>query len=257
MKDLDEDFQSNTAFIRRTGLSQIGGHIKPKVYTNSPIFKRFDIDFFGMGAYDKIYSMWEHFSFASVTAYLGGTTVLLGKYYNTSEIFMGERFKTGGFHSLFMTRIGDWFTGMIVHRFNNAIYYSEDPYAGIKNRLSVSLGFQPIPKLSLDLTYLLTDFKDAENGYSVYTYPIERLKLTYQFNKFLFARGILEYNGYKKSLLSDFLISFNYIPGTVFYIGYGSLYDSIDLMGERGFNPEQPYDMQRGVFLKLSYLFRK
>ncbi len=257
VKDLDEDFNSSAAFIRRTGISQFGGRLKPKFYTNSPIFKRFDFEFFGMGVHDKIYDMWEHFSFASVTSHLGGTSFLLLKYYNTSEIYLGEKFKTGGFHALFSTRIGDWFTGSIVNRFNNAIYYSADPYAGLMNRLSLSLGFQPLSKLNLNLTLLHTNFKNANTGDQVYTYPIERMKLTYQFNKFLFVRGVLEYNAYRKMLLTDFLVSFNYIPGTVFYLGYGSLYDSIDLMGERGFNPEQPYDMQRGVFLKLSYLFRK
>lgn len=146
---------------------------------------------------------------------------------------------------------------MIVHRFNNAIYYSSNPYQGKKNRLTIALGFQAITKLNINLSFLYTDFKKAETLETVYTYPIERLKLTYQYNKYLAIRGILEYNGYREQLLTDFLVSFNYIPGTVFYFGYGSLYESIDLMGERGFNPEQPYDMQRGVFLKLSYLFRK
>ena len=91
----------------------------------------------------------------------------------------------------------------------------------------------------------------------VYTYPIERFKVTYQFNKYLFVRGILEYNGYRKSLLTDFLVSFNYIPGTVVYLGYGSLYDSFDVMGERPFQPDQPYNMDRGIFMKLSYLYRR
>ncbi|MEA1878777.1 MAG: DUF5916 domain-containing protein [Bacteroidota bacterium] len=256
-KDLDDDFHANTAFVRRTGITQIGGRLLPKIYTNSPVFKRFDIELFGMGGYDKIYSMWEHFSFASATAYLGGTSYMKLKYYNTSEIYLGQRFNTGGFHSLFATRIGDWFTGSVLHRFNNAIYYSADPFAGLMHRFAVSLAFQPITKLNLSLSFLYTDFKEAETRDQVYTYPIERLKLTYQYNKYLAVRGVLEYNGYRKKLLTDFLISFNYIPGTVFYLGYGSLYDSVDLMTEQVMRPDQPYDMQRGVFLKLSYLFRK
>ncbi|MBT3243379.1 MAG: carbohydrate binding family 9 domain-containing protein [Bacteroidetes bacterium] len=256
-KDLSEDFHANTAFIRRTGITQIGGRFLPKFYSDSKVFKRFDVELFGMGAYDKIYSMWEHFSFASVTAYLGGTSMLLMKYYNTSEIYLGERFKTGGFHALFATQIGDWFSGSVVNRYNNAIYYSSDPYAGLLNRFSLSLKFQPITKFNIDLSFLYYNFREADTKDMVYTYPIERLKLTYQFNKFLFVRGVLEYNGYRKNLLTDFLVSFNYIPGTVFYLGYGSLFESIDLAGERMFNPDQAYDMERGLFLKLSYLFRR
>ena len=256
IKDLDEDFSSNTAFIRRTGITQIGGRFLPRLYTNHDIFKRFDFEFFAMAGHDKIYDMWEHFSFASYTATLGGTSAIKMKYYNTTEIYLGERFKTGGFHSLYMTRVGDWFTGTLLHRFNKAIYYSEDPYAGLMHRLSVSLGFQPWTKLNVNFSFTYSGFKNAESKEQVYTYPIERLNVSYQFNKYLFIRGIIEYNGYYKSLLNDFLISFNYIPGTVFYLGYGSLYDSVNPIGERPFRPDQPYDMDRGVFLKLSYLFR-
>jgi hypothetical protein len=256
LKDLSGDFLSNTAYVRRTGITQFGGRFLPRWYTGHDFFKRFDFEFFAMAGHDKIYDMWEHFSFVSYTATLGGTTMLKQKYYNTSEVYLGQKFKTGGFHTLLMTRIGDWFTGTLLHRFNNAIYYSQDPFAGKMHRLAVALGFQPFTKLNADFSFTYAGFWEAETGDKVYTYPIERLKLSYQFNKYLFIRGILEYNGYVKSLLTDFLISFNYIPGTVFYVGYGSLYDSVNPIGERPFRPEEPYNMDRGVFLKLSYLFR-
>jgi len=257
LKDIDEDFNANTAYIRRTGISQVGARFLPRLYTEHNFFKRFDFEFFAMAGHDKVYDMWEHFSFASFTATLGGTSSLKMKYYNTSEIYLGQKFKTGGFHTLFTTRFGDWFSGAILHRFNNAIYYSADPYAGLMHRLLVSLGFQPWTKLNASFSFTYSGFKDAASLETVYTYPIERINLSYQFNKYLFVRGILEYNGYYKTLLSDFLISFNYIPGTVFYLGYGSQYHSLDIMGEHPFRPDQPYDMDRGVFLKLSYLFRK
>ncbi len=257
LKDLDQDFHANTAYVRRTGISQVGGRFLPKLYTGHSFFKRFDFELFALAGHDKIYDKWEHFSFASFLAYLGGTSALKMKYYNTTEIYLGQRFKTGGLHTLFVTRFGDWFSGTILHRFNQAIYYSEDPYAGLMHRMAVSLSFQPLTKLNLDFSFSYSGFKDAATLEQVYKYPIERFKLSYQFNKYLFVRGILEYNGYYKSLLTDFLISFNYIPGTVFYLGYGSLYDSVNPIGERPLRPEQPYNMERGVFLKLSYLFRK
>jgi len=257
VKDLDDDFKSNAGFIRRTGITQVGGRLMPKFYTSSEIFKRFDFEFFGLGGYDKIYSMWEHFSFAAVTAYLGGTSFLKMKYYNTSEIYLGEKFNTGGFHTLAMTRIGDWFSGTILHRFNNAIYYSQNPYAGLLNRFTAAVSLQPTTKLNIDLSFLYSDFKNSDTKDLVYKYPIERVKLTYQFNKYLFVRGIVEYNGYHKKLLTDALLSFNYIPGTVFYLGYGNLFNQLDLNEDQPFRPDEPYDMTRGLFLKLSYLFRR
>jgi hypothetical protein len=67
----------------------------------------------------------------------------------------------------------------------------------------------------------------------------------------------LEYNDYYKELLTDLLISFNYIPGTVFYLGYGSLFEQTDAGQPFSGGEVKPIEMQRGFFLKLSYLFRK
>ncbi|MFH0760251.1 MAG: hypothetical protein V2A67_01955, partial [Bacteroidota bacterium] len=102
-----------------------------------------------------------------------------------------------------------------------------------------------------------SDFTRNDETDFLYTYPIERLLITYQFNKYLFIRGILEYNGYRKTLLTDFLLSFTYIPGTVVYLGYGSIYDQV--LEDQPFigGDEKPLELQRGFFLKLSYLFRK
>ena len=255
-RDIHQDFNVNTAYLRRKGITQIGGSFQPHFYPESSLFKRIDLGLFALAGRDRIYSMWEHLSYASVMAMMGGTTSIRLKYFNSSEVYLGKKFNTSGFQSVFSTRIGTWFTGSLLHKFNNAIYYSDDPYAGLMHRLTFTSAFQPVRKLNIDLSFLYTHFRNAGSKEEVYTYPIERLKITYQFNKYLFLRGILEYNGYRETLLTDFLLSFTYIPGTVFYLGYGSLHESLDIMGERPFRPEQPYDMERGVFLKLSYLFR-
>ena len=60
----------------------------------------------------------------------------------------------------------------------------------------------------------------------MFDYLIARGRMTYQLNKYLFFRGILEYDNYRESIKTDFLASFTYIPGTVFHIGYGSLYEN-------------------------------
>ena len=57
-------------------------------------------------------------------------------------------------------------------------------------------------------------------------------------NKYLFFRGIAEYNKYKKQLITDLLASFTYIPGTVLHFGYGSLYEKTEWIN----NSYQPDD---------------
>ena len=107
------------------------------------------------------------------------------------------------------------------------------------------------------MSFTYSDFRKPGETDLLYKYSIERVNLTYQFNKYLFIRGILEYNGYYKTLLSDFLISFTYIPGTVIYLGYGSILDQV--APEQPFfgGDDEPVEIKRGFFLKLSYLFRR
>jgi hypothetical protein len=63
-------------------------------------------------------------------------------------------------------------------------------------------------------------------------------------------------------VLTDFLASYEFVPGTVFHVGYGSLY-------EKGFGSVEPVPglpnqsdpsrftmINRGLFLKASYLRR-
>jgi len=200
--------------------------------------------------------MWETLDHASIMAMLGGTTIVKVKYTLSNEVYLGQRFNTGGLQANLQGRYRNWFSGTLAYRRTQAIYYSADPFGGTSNRLTASATFQPWPKLETTLSFVYSDFIKKNDQSTIYQYPIERFNLTYQFNKYLFIRGIIEYNGYRKSLLTDFLVSFTYIPGTVVYLGYGSLYEqSQDTQPFFG-GDLKPMEMQRGFFLKLSYLFR-
>ncbi|MCJ7581034.1 MAG: hypothetical protein MUP98_10930, partial [Candidatus Aminicenantes bacterium] len=83
-----------------------------------------------------------------------------------------------------------------------------------------------------------------------------RGRLTYQVNKYLFFRGILEYNSYRQQLLTDLLASFTYVPGTVIQLGYGSLYDRIEWRQDRYVESNRFLETRRGLFFKISYLWR-
>ncbi|OGV05884.1 MAG: hypothetical protein A2499_02755 [Stygiobacter sp. RIFOXYC12_FULL_38_8] len=107
-------------------------------------------------------------------------------------------------------------------------------------------------------SFIFSDFRRAANDELIYEYSIIRERLTYQVNKYLFFRGIAEYNKFKKQLLTDFLVSFTYVPGTVMHLGYGSLYNKTEwdepqnrYLASNSFN-----EVQRGFFFKMSYLWR-
>ena len=61
---------------------------------------------------------------------------------------------------------------------------------------------------------------------------------------------------HRKEYTTDFLASFMYIPGTVVFLGYGSIFEKIQT-GEDPLHDDGRYlEMQRGLFFKTSYLWR-
>jgi len=72
----------------------------------------------------------------------------------------------------------------------------------------------------------------------------------------LFFRAIVEYNSFYKRLLTDFLASFTYIPGTVIFFGYGSSYEKTAWRDDRYEPSDRFLEMKRGFFFKASYLWR-
>ena len=67
---------------------------------------------------------------------------------------------------------------------------------------------------------------------------------------------LAQYDSSQHRVLTDFLASYEFVPGTVFHAGYGGLY-------EKGFGSVETPDsrnrylmINRGLFLKASYLRR-
>ena len=89
-----------------------------------------------------------------------------------------------------------------------------------------------------------------------YDYTIIRNRTTYQVNKYLFFRGIFEYNSFHKQLMTDLLASFTYIPGTVIHVGYGSLYEKLQWVEGEYRYANDYMETKRGLFFKASFLWR-
>ena len=94
-------------------------------------------------------------------------------------------------------------------------------------------------------------------GGRVYDVRVVNSKTTYQFTSRLAARGIVQYDSSRKRVLSDFLASYEVRPGTVFYAGYGALFEQRDYRDNQWVNAEGDYlTTSRGLFVKASYLYR-
>ena len=255
-KNVDQDFHVETGYITRTGLYQVAGWLMPKFYPGKKMINRMDFELFANFSRDLIYNMNETYNFVSVQIQDQGRGMFKIKYYFGNEIFLGKRFNKGGLNVLLGGAAGNWFQGWVVYRRMNGIYYSANPQGGKYTKITSSFNFQPMTKLNAEFSFTWYDFLINGETEKIYNYPIERLKVSYQFNKYLFLRGIAEYNGYIKKLVTDFLLSFTYIPGTVGHIGYGSVFEQTNHELPFFNDQQNPLEQQRGVFIKLSYLLR-
>ncbi|MBN1819312.1 MAG: carbohydrate binding family 9 domain-containing protein [Prolixibacteraceae bacterium] len=255
-KNVDQDFHVETGYITRTGLYQASGWFMPKFYPGQKMINRLDLELFANLSHDRIYNMNESYNFVSMQIQTQGRGILKIKYYFGNEVFLGERFKKGGLNVLLGGAAGNWFNGWVVYRRMDGIYYSANPAGGKYTYITSLLNFQPMAKLNAEFSFAWYDFLINGETEKIFHYPLERLKVSYQFNKYLFLRGIAEYNGNSKKLLTDLLLSFTYIPGTVGHIGYGSVFQQ--MTSELEFFDDQihPVEQQRGIFIKLSYLIR-
>ena len=257
-KDISEDFEAETGFITRTGLTQFSGLLRPKFYPDSPFLQRVDAELFTTQSRDQVYDMWETFNHVVVTNYFLDRLIFRAKYSYSTEVFLGERFRTGGVHVALAGRITNALSISTLYRRVGAIYYGANPYQGRSNRVTTSMTVQPSDKLQGEASFIFFDFRGDDDSTNDYNYPLVRGKLTYQLSRYLFFRGIVEYNDFRDELLTDLLASFTYIPGTVIHVGYGSLYEQTrwDAGVDRYVDNDRFMQMRRQLFIKGSYLWR-
>lgn len=254
--DISDAFRTETGYLTRTGVRSVTALVRPKFYPDSEIIQRIDAEIFSAQTQDRPSRLWETFNHISAQCLFLGTLTAKVKYSYCTEVFAGEQFKTGGLHFLLEGQLTKELSAGILYRRVGAVYYADAPYQGYSNRLTVEVVVQPSSHIESVSSVLFSDFYRTSDSHRIYEYPIFRERLTFQVNKYLFFRGVLEYNRYRSELLTDFLASFTYVPGTVIHLGYGSLYQKSEWQTDRYVESGRFHEMKRGVFFKMSYLWR-
>lgn len=142
--------------------------------------------------------------------------------------------------------------------------------------------WRPTDKIRVNATYNMQQYDRRTDGTTVRMRRIPRLKLEYQIARPLFVRLVGEYDAERVDALrddsrtggrllfpdgaggyvpfngettnafrGDFLFSYQPLPGTVFFLGYGSVMDDVD-----AFRFRRVERMTDGWFVKGSYLLR-
>jgi len=256
INDIAQHFRADAGYITRTGVTGYSADVSPKFYPKSNILRKINPQLLVYLWKDKPSNLWETYNFLSMDFTFMGRNTASVMYTYSTEVYLGERFKTNGLDISGLSQMTKQFYIQLSYRNGMAIYYSDTPYQGKGNNASATIIYQPSEKIRSEWNLTYSNFYRDSDSQKIYDYTIARWKLTYQMNKYLFFRGIVEYNDYYREMLTDFLASFTYIPGTVIHIGYGNLYEKVKWHQGQYINSDRFTEMRRGFFFKTSYLWR-
>jgi hypothetical protein len=173
------------------------------------------------------------------------------------EPWAQETFDTRSTRVMGQAQLTRWLNLFSVYSFGRSIYYDEEaPFLGRSRTLSVEASFQPSARFNQSVSYQRDAF-DRISGEPVHRVNVLNLRTTFQFDRHLFVRGILQYDSSRRQVLLDLLGSFELVPGTVAYLGYGSLVEQREWDGQAYLSGQGDYaTSRRGVFFKVSYSHR-
>ena len=159
---------------------------------------------------------------------------------------------------------------------NNAINFGppegQPPGAAFRSNARVTLTFRPVDRLRIENQYFLTELDDDRTGGRIFTNQILRTQWSWQFNRRLSLRAILQIEDTDadqslsnledtRNFNGDVLLTYLVHPGTAIYVGYNGNLRNVALEetpgGMRVVPTEGDLNMDaEQFFVKASYLFR-
>ncbi|HEX8188526.1 MAG TPA: hypothetical protein VF586_09255, partial [Pyrinomonadaceae bacterium] len=132
-----------------------------------------------------------------------------------------------------------------------------DPGPGNQWTVESTFNYQPTDALRVSLNYNKARLVRQDTGLVAFDDDIYSLRGTYQFTRFVFARGRVDYTSLGRNARGQFLLGWTPNPGTSFYVGYN---DDMNRNGLNPFSKELEPGLRRNgrlFFIKMSYLIRK
>jgi len=256
LQEIGKNFQTEIGYITRTGITRFRSGILRMFHTKSKVIQRIDPMIHSTQIRDKFSGLYETDNSFDLRFILGRSSNIIFGYKYATEVFLDEKFSRSGVRISGSSQFTKKLYFSLYYNYGKKIRYISNPYQGKGSDASAGIVFQPSEKLHADLSLVFSDFYRDSDSKKEYDYTIIRSRNTYQVNKYLFFRGIVEYNSFYKRLMTDLLASFTYIPGTVIHIGYGSLYEKIKWIDGEYKTSDSFLETKRGFFFKASFLWR-
>jgi hypothetical protein len=261
----DKNFVMDTAFYNRTGFTGAWSFSEVSFYPKSSVIQRIHPFYFAKYARDRIQDGDEDFLHTGIRFNVTRQGFFNFSHGRGHESWIGTKYRVGSDVNIFANmQTLRWLNLSGSYSVGPAIFYDPtDPFQGRSRRFNIETTIQPNQHLSQNLEFNRIRFWRPETDVEVYHVNIVNSKTTYQFDKHFLVRFLAQYDSSQNRVLTDFLASYEFVPGTVFHAGYGSLY-------EKGFGSVEPVPggpdpvdpsgryliVNRGLFLKASYLRR-
>ena len=255
-QDLSPDFETDSGYLIRSGLTRFRALIAPKFHPRSAVVLQLSPSLYTSELRDKPSGLWESENTFSLSAVMARSTRASLAYSWATEVFLARKFGTSGWRAQLSSQITKTLFVRVSYRGGEAVRYAELPFQGYGKTALATIGYQPSESFNWTSSLTYSDLFRDSTGEKIYDYTILWNRLIYQLNKYLFFRVIVEYNTYRRELLTDLLASFLYIPGTVVQLGYGSLYDRTRWLDGTAVDADRFLEARRGIFFKASYLWR-
>jgi len=130
----------------------------------------------------------------------------------------------------------------------DSIYYDDNHYLGFKYSFNARAQIRPLTNLILHYEFRNDTFYKSRGGELEYKVNILSQRINYQISRPLSLRLITDYNDYDKALFNSILLSYELVPGTVFYLGVDD--------NQAQYAPGRYNIEGRFYFVKFSYWWR-
>jgi hypothetical protein len=261
MEHYDRGFQMDTAFLNQVGVTQGWTFVAPSFYPDAkkhPWFKRVVPFVFARYGKDRIQEGWPWVVVSGVRMHFTRQGFFRIDGAIGDEAWVGRTFRTSQLRLFGDLQLTRWLTLHGRTFVGRSLFYDEvDPYLGRSRSYWGEVDLQPSARVNQTVSFTREEFDRESDGARVYRVNIVNTRSTFQINRYVSLRAIVQYDSSRRQVLTDFLASWELLPGTVAYAGYGSLVERQDWDGTRLMPGTGAYrTSRRGLFFKASYVHR-
>ncbi len=256
-----DDFRMDSSYLLRNGMRRVMGYVAPSFYPKRTTWlKRLNFMLWGYQVHDYRTLADDYLYFIAMRAYFPKQANLRMDWRRFSEQWAGRQLKGDYFYLGGQVQLtNSLFFYLSFDAGDRILYDSESPLVGKGFSGQGMVMIQPSGRLALELSVLYEKMDHPISRERLYDVNILRFKSTYQLNRYLFFRGIVQYDSSQKKVISDLLASFTLIPETVLHIGYGSVHEKVDWNEASGVGTGGMgtwYNTKQSFFFKAGYRFR-